>query len=66
VGEPWAVGADRQRRGPAGGATGAGGRGARPGEENARRDRELKRKLYAVYGVDEYWIVDPLPQAVEV
>jgi len=37
-----------------------------PGEENARRDRELKRKLYAVYGVDEYWIVDPLQQAVEV
>lgn len=37
-----------------------------PGEENARRDRELKRKLYAVYGVDEYWIVDPLQQAVEI
>jgi len=36
-----------------------------PSAEDARRDRELKRKLYAVYGVDEYWIVDRQGQAVE-
>ncbi|BAC88296.1 Uma2 family endonuclease [Gloeobacter violaceus] len=28
------------------------------GEQNARRDRELKLKLYSVRGVLEYWIVD--------
>ncbi|MBX5491040.1 MAG: Uma2 family endonuclease [Chloroflexi bacterium] len=36
-----------------------------PSAEDARRDRELKRKLYAVYGVDEYWIVDRQGQVVE-
>lgn len=30
------------------------------------RDREIKRKLYGKYGVKEYWIVDPVKQAVEV
>ncbi len=29
-----------------------------PGATNERRDRELKLKLYARPGVDEYWIVD--------
>lgn len=32
----------------------------------AERDRGLKRKLYARYGVKEYWIVDPDNKSVEV
>ena len=31
-----------------------------------RRDRELKRKLYANYGVRELWLVDPETKTVEV
>jgi len=30
------------------------------------RDRGLKQKLYARYGVEEYWIVDPGEKSVEV
>lgn len=30
------------------------------------RDRGLKRKLYAKYGVGEYWIVSPEEQGIEV
>jgi Uma2 family endonuclease len=29
------------------------------------RDREIKRKLYARYGVLEYWIVDPDAKSIE-
>lgn len=31
-----------------------------------KRDRELKYKRYAYYGVKEYWIIDPEKQIVEV
>jgi len=29
-----------------------------PGEENERRDRQVKLKLYASQGVQEYWLAD--------
>ncbi len=31
-----------------------------------QRDRELKAKLYAQYGVREYWLVDPDTRSIEV
>lgn len=31
----------------------------------AKRDRDIKYKRYAVYGVKEYWIVDPEKQTIE-
>lgn len=31
-----------------------------------QRDRELKAKLYAQYGVREYWLVDPDARSIEV
>ena len=31
-----------------------------------QRDRELKRKVYANYGVKEYWLVDPENDSVQV
>ncbi|MEM9904154.1 MAG: Uma2 family endonuclease [Cyanobacteria bacterium P01_D01_bin.44] len=37
-----------------------------PGENNIRRDREAKLKLYSVQGVQEYWIVDRFAKRLEV
>jgi len=37
-----------------------------PGENNERRDREIKLKLYATQGVREYWIVAPQLQQAQV
>jgi Uma2 family endonuclease len=37
-----------------------------PGAENARRDKDLKLRLYSVSGVREYWIIDWQGQQVEV
>lgn len=37
-----------------------------PGNENERRDRELKLKLYSERGVQEYWIIDWQRQQVKV
>jgi Uma2 family endonuclease len=36
-----------------------------PGEKNSERDREIKRQLYSIRGVREYWIVDPELRAIE-
>lgn len=36
------------------------------GEENERRDREVKLKLYSLRGVQDYWVVDWRLQQVEV
>jgi len=35
-----------------------------PGTANRRRDLAAKRGLYAKYGVEEYWIVDPENRSV--
>jgi Uma2 family endonuclease len=35
-----------------------------PGSENRRRDLSVKRKLYAKYGVAEYWLVDSQNQSI--
>lgn len=37
-----------------------------PGAENTRRDRIVKRQLYAKHSVEEYWIIDPQTRSVEV
>jgi Uma2 family endonuclease len=37
-----------------------------PGASNERRDRHIKRSLYASRGAGEYWIVDPENRSVEV
>jgi Uma2 family endonuclease len=36
------------------------------GTDNERRDREVKRKLYAIRGVQEYWVVDWHKQQIEI
>ena len=37
-----------------------------PGSSNEKRDRHIKLNLYAAYGVEEYWIVDPENRGVEI
>ena len=37
-----------------------------PGASSERRDREVKLKLYAAQGVQEYWIADPQLQQIQV
>lgn len=37
-----------------------------PGEQNVQRDKEFKLKLYSLYGVQEYWIVNWQLQILEV
>ena len=37
-----------------------------PGAQNMDRDRKKKLKLYAKFGVEEYWIVDTCGRAIEV
>ena len=35
-------------------------------ESTARLDREIKPKQYALYGVPEYWLIDPVGRTVEI
>lgn len=37
-----------------------------PGRANARRDLQIKRELYEIYEVPEYWVVDPFEKQVTV
>ena len=37
-----------------------------PGSENERRDRVIKKQLYAKFGVREYWIADPESMTIEI
>lgn len=37
-----------------------------PGKQNEFRDKEAKLKLYSIYGVHEYWIVNRFTQQVEI
>jgi Uma2 family endonuclease len=36
-----------------------------PGEQNERRDKDLKLRLYSARGVREYWIISRNPQQIE-
>jgi Uma2 family endonuclease len=36
-----------------------------PGDQNQRRDKDLKLRLYSARGVREYWIVSQSPQQIE-
>ena len=37
-----------------------------PGRVNARRDLQIKRELYEIYNVPEYWVVKPQQKEIEV
>ncbi|CAN5711358.1 Uma2 family endonuclease [soil metagenome] len=37
-----------------------------PGRANARRDLQIKRELYEIYQVPEYWVVDPFEKEISV
>ncbi len=37
-----------------------------PGQQNQRRDREVKLKLYSIQGVREYWIANRFTRQVEI
>jgi Uma2 family endonuclease len=37
-----------------------------PGRANARRDLQIKRELYEIYRVPEYWVVDPFEKEISV
>ena len=37
-----------------------------PGRDNERRDREVKRRLYAKFGVKEYWIASLENRTIEI
>lgn len=37
-----------------------------PGRVNARRDLQIKRELYEIYDVPEYWVVKPQEKEIEV
>ena len=37
-----------------------------PGRVNARRDLQIKRELYEIYNVPEYWVVKPKEKEIEV
>jgi Uma2 family endonuclease len=37
-----------------------------PGRVNARRDLQIKRELYEIYNVPEYWVIKPQEKEIEV
>ena len=37
-----------------------------PSRVNARRDLQIKRELYKIDGVPEYWAIKPLEKEIEV
>lgn len=37
-----------------------------PGRVNARRDLQIKRELYEIYNVPEYWAIKPPEKEIEV
>lgn len=36
-----------------------------PGRVNARRDLQIKRELYEIFGVEEYWVIKPQDKEIE-